>query len=323
MTTAAPTRVLEALRYRRFLISSWPWRALAYVLPTLIISGMIWLVLGCLLSPWIATGVAVQNGRHLGLWPAVLAGVIGLILVAFFGSPIAVGLARVERRRMRLIDSRPIRSGHTGSGFWSLYTDSATWREFAYLVLVGVTVPIWGAVFSIAGVGIGALLVTPLVAASHGSRAGDALASAPNSPSLGQATALAVLGLLLLPIFAYGTAVLAGAHAALTRALLHTEPDTTRTELVAVERSRARLVDAFDAERRRIERDLHDGAQQRLVSLGMHLGLAAMDLNRATAEGRAETPGVTGGRPEPDPGADALGSATAAVAAAQLEAKAL
>jgi len=38
--------------------------------------------------------------------------------------------------------------------------------------------------------------------------------------------------------------------------------------------SRAGVVDAADAERRRIERDLHDGAQQRLVSLAMNLGMA-------------------------------------------------
>jgi signal transduction histidine kinase len=36
-------------------------------------------------------------------------------------------------------------------------------------------------------------------------------------------------------------------------------------------------VDAFEAERRRIERDLHDGAQQRLVALTMTLGLARLD----------------------------------------------
>jgi len=45
-----------------------------------------------------------------------------------------------------------------------------------------------------------------------------------------------------------------------------------------VTRSRARLVDAFEVERRRIERDLHDGAQQRLVALSMHLGLARLEL---------------------------------------------
>ncbi len=42
--------------------------------------------------------------------------------------------------------------------------------------------------------------------------------------------------------------------------------------------SRADVVDAADAERRRIERDLHDGAQQRLVSLAMNLGMARANL---------------------------------------------
>jgi signal transduction histidine kinase len=39
--------------------------------------------------------------------------------------------------------------------------------------------------------------------------------------------------------------------------------------------SRTRLVEAADTERRRLERDLHDGAQQRLIALAAHLGIAA------------------------------------------------
>ncbi|HEV2537807.1 MAG TPA: histidine kinase, partial [Streptosporangiaceae bacterium] len=61
----------------------------------------------------------------------------------------------------------------------------------------------------------------------------------------------------------------------LVRALLgpgRREELALRVESLA--RSRADLVDAADAERRRIERDLHDGAQQRLVSLAMNLGMA-------------------------------------------------
>jgi signal transduction histidine kinase len=46
-----------------------------------------------------------------------------------------------------------------------------------------------------------------------------------------------------------------------------------RARLAELQASRARLVDATEAERRRIERDLHDGTQQRLVSLAMSLGL--------------------------------------------------
>jgi signal transduction histidine kinase len=47
-----------------------------------------------------------------------------------------------------------------------------------------------------------------------------------------------------------------------------------RAKLVELQASRARLVEATDTERRRIERDLHDGTQQRLVSIAMSLGLA-------------------------------------------------
>ena len=46
-----------------------------------------------------------------------------------------------------------------------------------------------------------------------------------------------------------------------------------RARLVELQASRARLVEATEAERRRFERDLHDGTQQRLVSLAMSLGL--------------------------------------------------
>jgi signal transduction histidine kinase len=47
-----------------------------------------------------------------------------------------------------------------------------------------------------------------------------------------------------------------------------------RAQLEEVRASRSRIVDAADAERRRIERDLHDGAQQRLVALAMRLDQA-------------------------------------------------
>jgi signal transduction histidine kinase len=55
-----------------------------------------------------------------------------------------------------------------------------------------------------------------------------------------------------------------------------------------VEASRARLVHVGYAERRRLERDLHDGAQQRLVSLGMAIRLAQRHLD----EGTVDVPGL-------------------------------
>ncbi len=54
-----------------------------------------------------------------------------------------------------------------------------------------------------------------------------------------------------------------------------------RQALAETQASRARLVEATDAERRRLERDLHDGAQQRLVAIGMSLRLAQESASRA------------------------------------------
>jgi signal transduction histidine kinase len=48
-----------------------------------------------------------------------------------------------------------------------------------------------------------------------------------------------------------------------------------RAQLAEMRASRTRIVAATDAERRRIERNLHDGAQQRLVTLSLTLGIAA------------------------------------------------
>ena len=58
----------------------------------------------------------------------------------------------------------------------------------------------------------------------------------------------------------------------------------TRQELAA---SRARLVEAADEARRRIERDLHDGAQQRLVAAALELTLLEQRLDRDPAAARA------------------------------------
>jgi signal transduction histidine kinase len=53
-----------------------------------------------------------------------------------------------------------------------------------------------------------------------------------------------------------------------------TTADALRRRIEELATSRAEVVAAVDAERRRIERDLHDGVQQRLVALGMLLGQA-------------------------------------------------
>jgi signal transduction histidine kinase len=83
-------------------------------------------------------------------------------------------------------------------------------------------------------------------------------------------------------------AVSAAAAIALENEQLHTESRARLAELMA---SRERIVAAGDAERRRLERDLHDGAQQRLVALAMQLRLIQADIRSdpAAAEARVTT----------------------------------
>lgn len=64
--------------------------------------------------------------------------------------------------------------------------------------------------------------------------------------------------------------------------------DRVSSQLVEVEASRARIVEAGDRERRRIERDLHDGAQQRLLSVALALRGARSDM----AGGTDPTPAI-------------------------------
>jgi signal transduction histidine kinase len=61
----------------------------------------------------------------------------------------------------------------------------------------------------------------------------------------------------------------------------------TRAQLEQLRTSRARTVEASDAERRRLERDLHDGAQQRLVVLSFALQLLKVELGEQ-ADGRVD-----------------------------------
>jgi signal transduction histidine kinase len=65
-----------------------------------------------------------------------------------------------------------------------------------------------------------------------------------------------------------------------------------RRQLAEVEASRARIVTAADTERRRIERDLHDGAQQRLVTIGLALRHAQHELGDSPERARATLDGA-------------------------------
>jgi signal transduction histidine kinase len=75
------------------------------------------------------------------------------------------------------------------------------------------------------------------------------------------------------------TVALGSADIAMARWLLGRPRSELVAEVATLATSRAAAVDSAEAERRRIERDLHDGAQQRLIAVAMDLGLAREKLN--------------------------------------------
>ncbi len=100
--------------------------------------------------------------------------------------------------------------------------------------------------------------------------------------------ALGIAGAIVLPIGIWVLPFIASLHAQLAATMLG--PNTTAQLAERAQRlqaSRARGVDAAEAERRRIERDLHDGAQQRLVAVTMGLGRAQAKFDRDPEGARA------------------------------------
>jgi signal transduction histidine kinase len=103
----------------------------------------------------------------------------------------------------------------------------------------------------------------------------------------GVGVAVTVLALAMLPAAPWLAMGLARADEAAARALLGpSRGEQLARRVEALARSRADVVAATDAERRRIERDLHDGTQQRLVSLAMNLGMARASLSDAPEPAR-------------------------------------
>jgi signal transduction histidine kinase len=108
------------------------------------------------------------------------------------------------------------------------------------------------------------------------------------SQGIGSALAALVGAVGLVLVAPWVTHAMAAFDAAVGRWLLGLRPQAAVERRVAqLETSRVAAVDSAEAERRRIERDLHDGAQQRLVSLAMDLG---------NARERLETDPEGGGR---------------------------
>ncbi|WP_031027116.1 sensor histidine kinase [Streptomyces sp. NRRL WC-3725] len=107
-------------------------------------------------------------------------------------------------------------------------------------------------------------------------------------PVGGQATALAAgaLGAVLLVVAYRFTPRLLTAHFRLTRAVLEGSQGELAERVQVLTETRRDAVDTSAAELRRIERDLHDGAQARLVAMGMDLGTIEMLVERDPAQAK-------------------------------------
>ncbi|MEU4743781.1 sensor histidine kinase [Actinosynnema sp. NPDC023658] len=156
-------------------------------------------------------------------------------------------------------------------------TDPATWRDLAFLP-VNAIVGILCGVLPVGLLANGLLgFVVPLIWLDHGLVEYGLLSY--DTP--GNFVLAPLLGLAFLVLAWWAIPRAARLHAKVARWLLAPSATATLTDRVRVlADSRADTVDAQAAELRRIERDLHDGAQARLVALGMSLGMAEELLSR-------------------------------------------
>jgi signal transduction histidine kinase len=222
------------------------------------------------------------------LYFAVLIGGLASAVGGAFiiGIPLFVGLmflwralARLERRLLRrLLDVdienpyRPLLSATRLGRIRDRATDPATWKDLAYLLLLlpmGLVSFALVACLSLAAVAF-LTLSTWFWALPDGVDVGILTVD-----SVPEALIVTPLALPLWLLFLLAVRGMVSLHGAVARALLSPSPDPVMAARVAaLQDSRVRIIAAADAERRRLERDLHDGAQQRLVALSMQLGLA-------------------------------------------------
>ncbi|MEV5502791.1 sensor domain-containing protein [Nonomuraea fuscirosea] len=175
--------------------------------------------------------------------------------------------------------------------------DPASWRDLAWLLL---EVPVAAVLFAVPALLIGgglillcwlwawtgALSLISGLTWSPGDVLHAAVPMSANIPAPVAGLAAAALGIAAAP-------ALLRCHALLSRALLApTRAAVLANRVDTLTSSRARISDAQAAELRRIERDLHDGAQARWVAVGMTLGAAEELIDRDPEAAKAVIAGA-------------------------------
>ena len=222
---------------------------------------------------------ALLKLQYLPAWLAALA----LLILAL------PALTGIHRHRLRVtagleIPPQPAAARRlSGPGVVAAIRSRATWRQLGYHLLVGPALA--AAEIAVLGAWLAGVLYTLVYAYAWALPAGGLLwrgqvsggpgNNLPTMLSIPVDMYLTAAGIILLAAAPWLTAAVAGLDARAARSLLgpsRTEELEHRVEQLA--QTRAGMVDAADAERRRLERDLHDGTQQRLVALAMNLGMA-------------------------------------------------
>jgi signal transduction histidine kinase len=213
------------------------------------------------------------------------------MLITLIGLPILIATffaaragAWVERGRVRLLlgteiaqptsRRRPKNDGVIQK-LVSPFLDRTTWKELVYLWLVQPVLSIVNFVVAVTAWTVPLWAITlPIYAIEWPGAAPEVWSGRRLDTPIETLSATAV-GLLLLPLVPWIIRGLARVDTAIARALLSpSKQDALEEKIDTLREAQARSVDMAMADRRQIERDLHDGAQQRLLALGMNLGMA-------------------------------------------------
>lgn len=238
------------------------------------------------------TTTAVLAGAAVSLSLAIILPLAAVVLWLLFLS--GHGLANLERGRilsLTNVDLADTSEPLDGDTIWRRFLNRLRmknrWQELLYLTLrlpisfvfTTILMLLWGVGF--AGV------ASPLYASRVDHRTLSISGIELGSPWL---VVIVFLGGLLIVLFLAPllTNTLAQADLAVARRLLSPGSRTEFEQTVdRLEHRRIAAVDSAEAERRRIERDLHDGAQQRLIAAAMNLGVARERLDTDIDSARA------------------------------------
>ena len=225
------------------------------------------------------TVILVELAHALTFIPLLLLGIFLLLLL-----PITAPLAaELERACARLAGAQAPSSRPPGQGTWSWLLARARqpgrWMRDLPLMFVGGALCAPGLLITVGGGALGAILCAlPSRLSAQAPLKLHLFAWSANISSAGQGWWLVPLGVACLAAAGGLLYALGRLRARLAQALSDSSQEervaTLTAEVGHLTAGRTTLVDAFDAERTRIERDLHDGAQQELVALTMGLGMA-------------------------------------------------